>query len=226
MTGGSKAFSAFAGIFESGTPQLISRELIADTQTPVSAYLKLAAGTPNSFLLESVEGGEVRGRFSVIGLAPDLIWRCCGQVAEINRDPAKSDSFDLVESNPIESLRALMAESTMQDTGGLPPMAAGLFGYFGYDMIRQIESIPDNNETSIDTPESMLLRPSLIAIFDRLRNSITLVTQIRPADWDDAAAAWNVAQTRLSNGMSAPAAARICNALWQRMVGCMLKAVP
>lgn len=203
MTGGSKAFSAFAGIFESGTPQLISRELIADTQTPVSAYLKLAAGTPNSFLLESVEGGEVRGRFSVIGLAPDLIWRCSGQVAEINRDPAKSDSFDLVEGNPIESLRALMAESTMQDTGGLPPMAAGLFGYFGYDMIRQIESIPDSNEAAIDTPDSMLLRPSLIAIFDRLRDSITLVTQIRPADWDDAAAAWNVAQSRLSNAMLA-----------------------
>lgn len=203
MTGGSKAFSAFAGIFESGAPQLISRELIADTQTPVSAYLKLAAGTPNSFLLESVEGGEVRGRFSVIGLAPDLIWRCRGQVAEINRDPAKSDSFDLVEGNPIESLRALMAESTMQDTGGLPPMAAGLFGYFGYDMIRQIESIPDSNEAAIDTPDSMLLRPSLIAIFDRLRDSITLVTQIRPADWDDAAAAWNVAQSRLSNAMLA-----------------------
>jgi anthranilate synthase component 1 len=61
-------------------------------------------------------------------------------------------------------------------------MAAGLFGYFGYDMIRQIESIPDNNETAIDTPDSMLLRPSLIAIFDRLRDGITLVTQIRPAD--------------------------------------------
>ena len=82
-------------------------------------------------------------------------------------------------------------------------MAAGLFGYFGYDMIRQIESIPDNNETAIDTPDSMLLRPSLIAIFDRLRDGITLVTQIRPADWDDAAAAWNVAQSRLSNAMLA-----------------------
>ena len=203
MNGGSKAFSAFAKIFETGAPQLISRELIADTQTPVSAYLKLAAGTPNSFLLESVEGGEVRGRFSVIGLAPDLIWRCRGQLAEINRDPAKSDDFDVVDDNPIESLRALMAESAMQDTGGLPPMAAGLFGYFGYDMIRQIETIPDSTETVIDTPDSMLLRPSLIAIFDRLRDSITLVTQIRPADWDDAADAWNVAQSRLSNAMLA-----------------------
>ena len=73
MNGGSKAFSAFAKISKTGAPQLISRELIADTQTLVSAYLKLAAGTPNSFLLESVEGGEVLGRFSVIGLAPDLI---------------------------------------------------------------------------------------------------------------------------------------------------------
>ena len=109
----------------------------------------------------------------------------------------------MVDDNPIESLRALMAESAMQDTGGLPPMAAGLFGYFGYDMIRQIETIPDSTETVIDTPDSMLLRPSLIAIFDRLRDSITLVTQIRPADWDDAAGAWNVAQSRLSNAMLA-----------------------
>ena len=82
-------------------------------------------------------------------------------------------------------------------------MAAGLFGYFGYDMIRQIETIPDSTETVIDTPDSMLLRPSLIAIFDRLRDSITLVIQIRPADWDDAAGAWNVAQSRLSNAMLA-----------------------
>ena len=198
MNGGSKAFSAFAKIFETGAPQLISRELIADTQTPVSAYLKLAAGTPNSFLLESVEGGEVRGRFSVIGLAPDLAVpraTCRDQSRS-----SKSDDFDVVDDNPIESLRALMAESAMQDTGGLPPMAAGLFGYFGHDMIRQIETIPDSTKTVIAAPDSMLLRPSLIAIFDRLRDSITLVTQIRPAD---VAGAWNVAQSRLSNAMLA-----------------------
>ena len=138
MNGGSKAFSAFAKLFETGAPRLISRELIADTQTPLSVYLKLAAGTPNIFLLESVEGGELRGRFSLIGLAPDLIWRCRGQLDEINRDPAIGDDFDVVDDNPIESLRALVAESAMQDTGGLPPMAAGLFGHFWYDMIWQI----------------------------------------------------------------------------------------
>ena len=169
----------------------------------MSAYLRLAAGRRNTFLLESVEGGEIRGRFSIIGLAPDLIWRSRGTVAEINNSPDKSDRFTTDDRTPIESLRALMAESEMSDTGELPPMAAGLFGYFGYDMIRHIEAIPDSNPVAIDTPDSMLVRPSLIAIFDRLRDSITLVVQIRPAEWDDAAAAWNVAQSRISNALQA-----------------------
>ena len=174
------AFAAFAEGFAGGTPQLVSRELVADTQTPVSAYLRLAAGSRNTFLLESVEGGEIRGRFSVIGLSADLIWRCRGSVAEINRDPANSGEFTADSRAPIESLRALMAESAMADTGDLPPMSAGLFGYFGYDMIRHIEAIPDANPAVIDTPDSMLVRPSLIAIFDRLKDSITFVVQVRP----------------------------------------------
>ena len=197
------AFSAFAAGYATGTPQLVARELVADTQTPVSAYLRLASGSRNTFLLESVEGGEIRGRFSIIGLAPDLVWRCRGSVAEINRDPAGTGGFVADDKAPIESLRALMAESAMADTGALPTMAAGLFGSFGYDMIRHIEEIPDANPTVIDTPDSMLVRPSLIAIFDRLKDSITLVVQVRPAEWNDAAAAWNVAQSRISNALKA-----------------------
>lgn len=197
------AFSAFATGFVTGTPQLVARELVADTQTPVSAYLRLASGSRNTFLLESVEGGEIRGRFSIIGLAPDLVWRCRGSVAEINRDPTENGGFVADDRPPIDSLRALMAESAMTDTGSLPPMAAGLFGYFGYDMIRHIEDIPDTNPAVIDTPDSMLVRPSLIAIFDRLKDSITLVVQVRPAEWNDAAAAWNVAQSRISNALKA-----------------------
>ena len=196
-------FKAFAEGFASGAPQLVSRELVADTQTPVSAYLRLAANSRNTFLLESVEGGEIRGRFSVIGLAPDLIWRCQGQTAEVNRDPANSSSFVADSLPPIESLRALMAESAMTDTGDLPPMAAGLFGYFGYDMIRHIEAIPNNNPTVIDVPESMLVRPSLIAIFDRLKDSITLVVQVRPAEWETPETAWDMALSRIDNAVSA-----------------------
>jgi anthranilate synthase component 1 len=197
------AFATFAEGFAGGTPQLVSRELVADTQTPVSAYLRLAAGSRNTFLLESVEGGEIRGRFSVIGLSPDLIWRCRGNVAEINRDPAGNGEFAADSQAPIESLRALMAESAMTDTGDLPPMSAGLFGYFGYDMIRHIEAIPDANPTVIDTPDSMLVRPSLIAIFDRLKDSITFVVQVRPAEWDEPKAAWRHAQDRIKAALDA-----------------------
>ena len=197
------AFATFAEGFAGGTPQLVARELVADTQTPVSAYLRLAAGSRNTFLLESVEGGEIRGRFSVIGLSPDLIWRCRGDVAEINRDPANSGEFAADSKAPIESLRALMAESAMTDTGDLPPMSAGLFGYFGYDMIRHIEAIPDANPAVIDTPDSMLVRPSLIAIFDRLKDSITFVVQVRPAEWDEPQAAWRHAQDRITAALDA-----------------------
>ena len=200
---GADDFERFAEGFAGGSPKLVSRELVADTQTPVSAYLRLAAGRRNTFLLESVEGGEIRGRFSIIGLAPDLIWRSRGTTAEINRAPQDGDTFIADTRPPMESLRALMAESAMADTGALPPMAAGLFGYFGYDMIRHIETIPDTNPVAIDTPDSMLVRPSLIAIFDRLRDSITLVVQIRPSEWDEAAAAWNVAQSRMASALKA-----------------------
>ena len=96
MNAPSEAFIAFSERFAVGAPQLISRVLIADTQTPVSAYMRLASGKPNSFLLESVEGGEIRGRFSVIGMAPDLIWRCRGNLAEINRNPSESSDFEAV----------------------------------------------------------------------------------------------------------------------------------
>ena len=112
--------------------------------------MQLASGKPNSFLLESVEGAEIRGRFSVIGMAPDLIWRYRGNLAEINHNPSESSDFEAVDGDPLTAIRALMAESAMDDTGDLPPMAAGLFGYLGYDMIWQIETIPDENTPAID----------------------------------------------------------------------------
>ena len=157
-------FDNFLAGFDKGLPQLVHCELIADTQTPVSAYLKLAGNKAHCFLLESVEGGSVRGRFSVIGIAPDLIWRCRNGVAEINHAPQETNQFIADDKPPLTSLRALMAKSAMTDTGDLPPMAAGLFGYFGYDMIRHIETIPNRNKAAIDMDESFLLRPSLIAI--------------------------------------------------------------
>ncbi|MDC0062999.1 anthranilate synthase component I [Candidatus Puniceispirillum sp.] len=194
-------FDKFVATFDAGKCQLVHRVLVADTQTPVSAYLKLAGDKPNCFLLESVEGGEVRGRYSVIGLDPDLIWRCRKGQAEINRILNGENKFEADNLPPLESLRTLIRQSEMPDTGELPPMAAGLFGYFSYDMIREIEDIPDTNKTIVETDDALLLRPSLIAIFDRLKDSITLVTQVRPEDWDNARVARESAQDRLAKAI-------------------------
>src|SRR5882762_11835071 len=108
-------FDAFTGVYGSGKPQLVSTKLVADLETPVSAYLKLAGGRANSFLLESVEGGSVRGRYSIIGFKPDVIWRCTKNKVEINRR-ARSDAraFEPVEGRPLETLRMLIRECQME----------------------------------------------------------------------------------------------------------------
>src|SRR3979409_1926375 len=123
-------FPAFASAYEAGKPQALYVRLIADLETPVSAFLKLAEGRDNAFLLESVQGGETRGRYSIIGLQPDLIWRCRNGKAEINRAALNdADDFAPESANPLESLRALTREARMTLPAGLPPMATGLFGY-------------------------------------------------------------------------------------------------
>src|SRR5436190_15794020 len=128
-------FPAFASAYETGKPQALYVRRIADLETPVSAFLKLADGRNNAFLLESVQGGETRGRYSIIGLKPDLIWRCRGGVAEINRNAlGNADTFTPEDAKPLVSLRALTKETQAVVPNGLPPMATGLFGYLGYDM--------------------------------------------------------------------------------------------
>ena len=100
-------FSAFAALYARGKAQVVWTHLVADLETPVSAFLKLGAGKPNSFLLESVEGGNIRGRYSFIGLAPDLVWRCFGDRAEVNRDPENTPvRFAPAPGGAIASLRA------------------------------------------------------------------------------------------------------------------------
>src|SRR5215204_1087662 len=126
---------AFAARYGRGEAQVVWTTLVADLETPVSGFLKIAGGRPMSFLLESVEGGAVRGRYSVIGLDPDVVWRTAGDRAEINRAArTKPDRFMRCDALPLEALRELIAESRIELPDGLPPMAAGVFGYLGYDM--------------------------------------------------------------------------------------------
>src|ERR1700740_660269 len=137
-------FPAFARSYDAGAPQVLYTKLIADLETPVSAFLRLGEGRENAFLFESVQGGESRGRYSIIGLKPDLIWRCRDGKAEINRDArARGDAFksEALSDKPLLSLRSLVAETRLELPQGVPPMAVGLFGYLGYDMVRLIERL-------------------------------------------------------------------------------------
>ena len=115
---------AFAAAYDAGKAQVVSASLVADLETPVSALLKLADGRPYSFLLESVTGGAVRGRYSILGIKPDLIWRCRGDQAEINRRARfDRDAFEPCAEPALASLRALIAESRIELPDGLPLMA-------------------------------------------------------------------------------------------------------
>ena len=163
---------------------------VEDCETPVSAFLKLGGGKPMSFLLESVEGGAVRGRYSIIGLEPDLIWRANGTRAEVNRDArGKPNAFTACPEPPLQALHALIAESRIALPEALPPMAAGVFGYLGYDTVRLIEELPPPNPDPIGIPDAILVRPTVIVVFDAVKDSITLVTPVRPDQTLDGKAA-------------------------------------
>jgi anthranilate synthase component 1 len=177
---------------------------VADLQTPVAAFLKLAHGQPNSFLLESIEGGTARGRYSVIGMAPDLIWRCRNGVAELNRHAISAPHAFVAESlPPLESLRALLAESRLPEQAGLPPMAGGLVGYLGYDMARHMERLPDKNKDELGLPEAIMLRPTLFAIFDNVRDELTLAAPVRSDSPSQESAALAEAERRLADARAA-----------------------
>jgi len=190
----------FAARYAAGRPVLVWTSLISDLETPVSAMLKLADGRPNSFLFESVEGGAARGRYSFIGLKPDLIWRCFGNRAEVNRK-ARSDAgaFAPVEGGALASLRALIAECRVETPEPLPPMASGLFGYLGYNMVGLMERLPDDNPDALQIPDGMLLRPTVMCIFDNIADRVTVVTPVWPEPGVAAAAAYDRARERLGD---------------------------
>jgi len=193
-------YAAFAPAYDAGRPQAVWTTFVADLETPVSTMLKLAGGRANSFLLESVEGGAVRGRYSVIGLKPDLIWRCFGERAEINTsaryDP---DAFEPCAANALDAMRELIRHSRIDLPESLPPMAAGLIGYLGYDMVRHMELLPEPNPDTLHLPDAILMRPTIMAIFDSVEDVVTLVTPVWPEEGLNARAAYGRAAERLAD---------------------------
>lgn len=177
-------FETFKSVYDKGRPQVVSACMIADLETPVSAMLKLAQGRENSFLLESVEGGATRGRYSIIGFDPDIIFRSFGDRAEINRTALQNNDFTPCAGGTVAELRALLAESRIELADDLPPMAAGVFGYMGYDMVRLMENLAHENPEAAGLsglPDTILIRPTLMVIFDSVEDNLTLITPSRPS---------------------------------------------
>ena len=196
------SYDAFSRGFEAGRNQVVYARLAADLDTPVSLMLKLAGTAQDAFILESVTGGEVRGRYSMIGMKPDLIWRCHGTTCEINRK-ARYDStaFNKQDKDPLSALRKLIAESRIDLPDDLPAASAGLFGYLGYDMIRLVEHLPDVNPDPLGLPDAVMLRPSVVAVLDGVKGDVTVVAPAWVNSGQTAKAAYAQAAERVMDAV-------------------------
>lgn len=195
-------FDDFAPGYEAGHNQVVYARLAADLDTPVSLMLKLTGAAKDAFVLESVTGGEVRGRYSIIGMKPDVIWQCHGTASRLNRqarfDP---DAFEQQDQDPLSALRGLIAESRIDLPDDLPQAAAGLFGYLGYDMIRLVEHLPNVNPDPLGLPDAMLLRPSVVAVLDGVKGEVTVVSPAWVQDGLSARAAYAQAAERVMDAV-------------------------
>lgn len=169
-----------------GKPALVWRRQIADTETPVAAALKLIEPGRGDFLLESVEGGAIRGRHSLIGLAPDLVFRAQGNVAEVNRQwLTDRDAFAPCPAPTLDALRSLVADCRMAVPPELPRALACLVGYFGYETIGLVERLPQQDSDPLGLPDMIFVRPTIVLIFDRLADALFLVAPVWPDDARD-----------------------------------------
>ena len=136
-------------------------EISADLETPITAYLKLVKKKNNNFLLESVEGGSRRGRYSIIGIESDKLLKC----TELNK-------------NTLNNLKKEINSLKTCTFGNLPSMVSSYVGYMGYDFIRFYENLPNQKKDDLNIPYALFMRTSLVAVFDNLRNTISIVNTI------------------------------------------------
>jgi len=196
------SYEDFAAGYEAGKNQVVYARLAADLDTPVSLMLKLTDARKDSFMLESVTGGEVRGRYSIIGMKPDLVWQCHGTESRLNRsarfDP---DAFHPLTGDPLDTLRSVIAESKIDLPDDLPASSAGLFGYLGYDMIRLVEHLPDVNPDPLGLPDAVMMRPSVIAVLDGVKGEVTVVAPAWVSSGQSAKAAYAQAAERVMDAV-------------------------
>ena len=167
----------------------ISREVLADTETPVSAYLKIRSRAPYAFLFESVVGGEKIGRYSFLGVAPFLIFRSRGSRIEI--EDVKTGEKREFEGEPIAELRGLLDKYKAADVEDMPRFTGGAVGYVSYDAVRLIERIPESVEDDLNLDDVLLLFFDTLLCFDNVTHKIQLIANVHTegdlkANYDDA----------------------------------------
>ncbi len=183
---------------QQGKPALIWRKCVADMETPVSAAAKLIEPGRGDFILESVEGGETHGRHSLIGLAPDLIFRAQGERAEVNRDWLHDrDNFVETPDATLSALRRLVTQCEMDVPEELPKALACLVGYFGYETIGLVEALPRAEASPLDLPDMLFVRPTVILVFDRLKDELFIVAPAWPDSNNVSDAAIKIANERI-----------------------------
>jgi anthranilate synthase component 1 len=165
----------------SGKPSLVWRRVVADSETPVGAARKLIRPERGDYLLESVEGGETRARYSLLGIDPDLVFRAEGANCAINRQWQRDrDAFAPLDGDSLTELRALADACRIDVPDDLPPIAC-LVGYFGYETIGLVEKVPRAPASPLDLPDMIFVRPTLILVFDRLRDELCLIAPLWPS---------------------------------------------
>ncbi len=147
----------------------------------MGAALKLIEPERGDFLLESVEGGEVRGRYSLLGLDPDLVFRAQANAAEINRKwQSDREAFTAIDAGAMGALRELVQQCRMDVPDGLPPALACLVGYFGYETIGLVEKLPRAAQGDLNMPDMLFVRPTLLLVFDSLSDNLFCVAPLWP----------------------------------------------
>ncbi|MDD3274964.1 MAG: anthranilate synthase component I [Candidatus Omnitrophica bacterium] len=155
----------------------VYKQIDADLDTPVSAFLKMEKGN-YSFLLESVEGQEKIARYSFLGTNPSMIFKSRGKEVEITYPfLGKKEKF-ITSTSPLDEIKKIMRDMRSVQLPGLPRFYGGLVGYLGYDTVRFIENIPDKNPDSLKIPDILLMMTDSLLIFDRLNHTIKILNNV------------------------------------------------
>ena len=164
-------FDEFARLAKEATLVPVSRAITADLQTPVSAFLSIAAKERYSFLLESVEGGEKIGRYTFLGARPYMIVRSRGADVEVER----GGRVHRRQGDVLQLLREFLTAHRPAHVEGLPPFTAGAVGFFAYDMVRRLERLPQHAKSDIDVPDCVLMFFDRLLAFDHVRHQIHIL---------------------------------------------------